>query len=557
LLIHAHGTFPNLSREVLPPPAFDKSTLPLAAQAGWQWADAADAIDDSETARERWQELHRTFVGTPWEPVAALRLGRSLFRLGRTPEARLLFEGVAAAEPALAGETGLPLDVLALRSLLELSEVDRSAGLRREAWLNELCHRVLLRWRLPRSLLDDAQRNDPALVGHWQALVGVHEQTRAAFGLLLGSGAKASDVPQEGWVVVGESSHLLTRVEVSGGLWLLLWPEATLRQRVQEALATHGLDAHLGAHVAVGGRALSDAPDRGEELASASNPLVSVALHLARPDLLLSRQRLRAWIFGTLIALAAVAVVAGFLTALLACERQSQFAEMQGAFVASVTHELRAPLAAIRLMAEELTDLSPELQTRRAEYHRLILRESHRLGMLIENVLRHARLERETQPLTLERVDVGAVVRESIEGLEPCALERAIHVEAHVPEQPVIVPGDEQALRQVLVNLLDNALKHSPAGATVTVGIDLEDEHPTARRAQLWVADEGAGIPAAEQNRIFESFYRQGTELRRETPGVGLGLAIVKRLVEAHGGTVSLVSSPGAGCRFTIDLPVT
>jgi len=108
-----------------------------------------------------------------------------------------------------------------------------------------------------------------------------------------------------------------------------------------------------------------------------------------------------------------------------------------------------------------------------------------------------------------------------------------------------------EALQQALVNLIDNAIKHSPKGAAVKVGLDVE-----ADALRLWVEDQGEGIPSGEQERIFERFYRRGSELRRETQGVGIGLSIVKHIVEAHGGRIQVRSDIGHGSRFTIELPV-
>jgi signal transduction histidine kinase len=132
------------------------------------------------------------------------------------------------------------------------------------------------------------------------------------------------------------------------------------------------------------------------------------------------------------------------------------------------------------------------------------------------------------------------------------------------------------------VNLIDNALKHSPKGETVTVGLEVHGPQSTvdspqsaghssrptdqadgsrvalhASRVHLWVEDRGEGIPAAEHEKVFERFYRRGSELRRQTQGVGIGLSIVKHIVEAHAGRVIVRSAPGHGSRFTIELPVT
>jgi two-component system phosphate regulon sensor histidine kinase PhoR len=123
---------------------------------------------------------------------------------------------------------------------------------------------------------------------------------------------------------------------------------------------------------------------------------------------------------------------------------------------------------------------------------------------------------------------------------------------------------DGRALQRAVINLLDNAIKHSPSGSAITVGAarftaseGLTAPSVDARSGwlRLWVADQGPGIPRAEHQKIFERFYRRGSELRRETPGVGIGLSIVKHIVEAHRGRVRVDSEPGQGSRFIIELP--
>jgi len=121
---------------------------------------------------------------------------------------------------------------------------------------------------------------------------------------------------------------------------------------------------------------------------------------------------------------------------------------------------------------------------------------------------------------------------------------------------------DGRAIQQALVNLVDNAIKHSAKGETVTVGLEAKNNSDGASinhrlsTINLSVSDRGPGIPAAEQEKIFERFYRLGSELRRETQGVGIGLSVVKHIVEAHNGRVAVESKVGQGSRFVIELPV-
>jgi two-component system phosphate regulon sensor histidine kinase PhoR len=142
--------------------------------------------------------------------------------------------------------------------------------------------------------------------------------------------------------------------------------------------------------------------------------------------------------------------------------------------------------------------------------------------------------------------------------MEPYATEKGVKLELTDKERPapnIELNVDGRAIQQALVNLIDNAIKHSAKGEIVTVEIELQNG-PSATAIHLIVSDHGPGIPAAEHEKIFERFYRRGSELRRETQGVGIGLSIVKHILEAHGGRVLVQSEPGKGSRFTIELPV-
>jgi signal transduction histidine kinase len=279
--------------------------------------------------------------------------------------------------------------------------------------------------------------------------------------------------------------------------------------------------------------------------------------------------------------------LAGFFTAWRAFRREQQLNELQSNFVSAVSHELRAPIASIRLMSEELEDFAGPDPVRSRDYHRLIHQECRRLSRLIENVLDFARHEQGRQQYTFEPADVPPLVEATVKLMQPCAAERRVTLAATFQGQCRPVELDGRALQQALVNLIDNAIKHSPPNASVVIGVEFGPASPRqpsrdvlapatlrpgapasagssakpSRDAlapatlRLWVEDAGEGIPPEEHERIFDRFYRCGSELRRATQGVGLGLAIVKYVTEAHGGKVTVRSALGQGSRFTLELP--
>jgi signal transduction histidine kinase len=297
---------------------------------------------------------------------------------------------------------------------------------------------------------------------------------------------------------------------------------------------------------------------------------LKVSIYLTSPSALFKSQRARTFWFGLLIAASAGAAFIGLITAHQAFRRQLLLAEMKTNFVSSVSHELRAPIASVRLLAESLERGRIAEAPKQQEYFRFIVQECRRLSSLIENVLDFSRIEQGRKQYEIEPTDVLALVLQTVKLMEPYAAERQVAVAFDRPQgltSDSQFQADGKALQQALINLIDNALKHSPKGATVTVG--LEEEETGVRRREsgdgrsergsslkLWVEDRGEGIAPDEHEKIFERFYRCGRELRRETQGVGIGLSIVKHIVEAHGGRVLVRSDIGQGSRFTIELPL-
>ena len=281
-----------------------------------------------------------------------------------------------------------------------------------------------------------------------------------------------------------------------------------------------------------------------------------VKLFLTSRAEMLAAERHRAKLFGGLVLGAALTAFIGLRSARRAFYRQAQLNELKTNFVSSVSHELRAPIASVRLMAENLERGKIPEPARQTEYFRFIVQECRRLSALIENVLDFSRIEQGRKQYEFEPTNLIALTETTVKLMEPYAAEKGVALQlAAGNRQPadgnLELEVDGRALQQALVNLIDNAVKHSPKGETVTVAISA-----TAGAIDWSVSDHGPGIPEAEREKIFERFYRLGSELRRETQGVGIGLSVVKHIVEAHGGNILVESNMGSGSRFTIRLPM-
>jgi two-component system phosphate regulon sensor histidine kinase PhoR len=225
-----------------------------------------------------------------------------------------------------------------------------------------------------------------------------------------------------------------------------------------------------------------------------------------------------------------------------------QLEGMRRDFVANVSHELRTPLTAIRGFAETLRGSEVSVDQRR-QYLDVILRHADRLTALIEDLLELSRIEGGTRGLALEAVDVGALARSLVQDLKP-RLEAGRLVAVVQPGPAPAALADRRALEQVLLNLLDNAIKYSEPGGRIEIVL-------TGSRdgVRIDVSDTGIGIPEADRARIFERFYRVEKARSRDLGGTGLGLSIVKHLVQALHGEVFVVSREGEGTTFKLRLP--
>ncbi len=231
--------------------------------------------------------------------------------------------------------------------------------------------------------------------------------------------------------------------------------------------------------------------------------------------------------------------------------RELKLSRLKSDFVANVSHELKTPLALIRLYSETLELGRIPSEERKGEYYRVIGKESRRLTQLINNILDFSRIEAGRKEYRLVPSDLGAVVRDVVENYRFAIEKLGFTLELDVAEELPPLALDPEALSQALINLLNNAIKYSPEQKAITVRVRREQG-----RVLLSVDDRGMGIPRSEHRRIFEKFYRVETSLVHATKGSGLGLALVQHITEAHGGHVELTSTPGEGSTFTLSLPV-
>jgi PAS domain S-box-containing protein len=232
-------------------------------------------------------------------------------------------------------------------------------------------------------------------------------------------------------------------------------------------------------------------------------------------------------------------------------ERLVELDRLKDEFVALVSHELRTPLTSIRGYLELIREGKGGAITQKQEHFLDVMnRNSERLLRLVSDLLFVAQAESGRVALQLESLDLAAVAKESVEATRPLAAKRAIAVNLAAADE-LRLSADHARLVQLLDNLLSNALKFTPEGGRIDVSVSAQNGH-----AVLEVADTGMGIPRAEQERLFERFYRASTATAQAVPGTGLGLAIAKAIVDAHGGSIEVESDEGSGATFRVELPV-
>ncbi len=247
----------------------------------------------------------------------------------------------------------------------------------------------------------------------------------------------------------------------------------------------------------------------------------------------------------------AVAMALGVFLIAGAAAREVRLAELKSNFVASVSHDLKTPLALIQMFSETLELGRVRSSERAQEYYRIINGESKKLTRLIENILDFSRMEAGLRPYRMEPTDVGALATRALREMDAQFTQSQFKVETQIEPSLPRVLADEDAAEQAIENLLANAIKYSGDSKTISIDVRRSKTHVTVS-----VTDQGIGISRREQGRIFRKFYRVQRDLGGGQQGCGLGLAIVDHTMQGHGGFVGVASEPGHGSTFTLHFPI-
>lgn len=283
-------------------------------------------------------------------------------------------------------------------------------------------------------------------------------------------------------------------------------------------------------------------------------PHWETAVYLLNPAKLTHAARNIKLTLGLLIAVLLLAIGVGSWLIVADLNRQITLARQKTDFVSNVSHELKTPLTSIRMFSELLAEGRVSEPAKQRSYLAIIAAETARLTRLINNVLDFARMERGEKKYNFQPCDFAALVRETAESYRPNLEANGFKFSCHLPESPLTVKGDRDALAQVIVNLLSNAEKYSDSRKEVEVR--LRGESNPLPYLEFSVSDRGLGVPRGAEQKIFEKFYRAHDSLSSGIQGSGLGLTLARQIARAHGGEVVYEPREGGGSCFSLRLPL-
>jgi len=242
----------------------------------------------------------------------------------------------------------------------------------------------------------------------------------------------------------------------------------------------------------------------------------------------------------------------GIIVLARAVIHETEVSRMKSEFVSNVTHELKTPLSLIRMFGETLDSGIVTEEGKRKEFYSIIRKESERLTHLIDNVLDFSRMETDKKEYNFQETDLVLLVRHSLEAYKFHIRDKGFEIVSILPEEPVMVKIDKDAISQAVLNLLSNSVKYSDENKYMKIEVRRNSDSSI-----ISITDQGIGIARGELKKIFDKFYRVPNKSTRQTQGSGLGLTLSRSIVEAHNGTITVASEPGKGSTFTISIPLT
>jgi len=280
-------------------------------------------------------------------------------------------------------------------------------------------------------------------------------------------------------------------------------------------------------------------------------PPWSLELYQQAPRLFETLLSSRRGIYLYMFILLAGILIFGLTLTIRIVSHELELGRMKSDFVSTISHEFKSPLTSIRQLAEMLQAGRVPSEERRQRYYDVLLEQSERLSLLIDNILDFARMEEGKKEFEFEMVDIGPLLEELVSTIQQQVRHEEFTVEAEIDAPLPSIQADRAAITQAITNLIDNAIKYSAGAKKIYVRVFKDHQYLI-----IAVQDFGVGIKPEEIDRVFERFYRGGDELTRTVKGSGLGLTLVKQIVQAHHGSVHVESEPGRGSTFSIRLPL-
>ncbi len=488
-----------------------------------------EARGSVERAAEVYRKATKAAGHASAQVYARLSLARSLMKSGREEEAISEYSSILKSPLKLTDDNGIPLALFAAPPLMDAGVEDGEipALIRTAAEQQE--------WWSPAALymIRDLARRAGAPDLDSKLTEQAHDREQAeALQRDLPSLVPAGYEGEHSWISYGNPPWLVGIV--AGGA---SQQPHVIAVRLRELLAA--ADSHVNG--------VRLAPDQSGE--ALGDPLSGIRVTIPVPIEANAGPRQRLFILALAIALA-VTLFAGYLTWRDA-RRELRLATMRSQFVASVSHELKTPLTAIRMFAEALrmdegldrTTVNQNLDT--------IMEEADRLSRLVDNVLDFARIEQGKKTYPMQLTSLVEIVENAAGAMEYSMAQSGFHLRVTVDHDLPATVADRDAIQQAVLNLLDNAMKYSGDSRDIELRLCREKDCGV-----VCVVDHGPGIPESEQPRIFERFYRIPSPENDRLPGTGLGLTLAAHIVKAHGGTVDVESRLGHGSTFTIRLPL-